>query len=532
MVSAPQDPKGRLVSIFVGAVLLPSVALSVVSFHAIPKQAEATKIQLYKRAEKVLYYIEEDLKRAARARALDAARVVGAERLLQGHADAIQAALRKGGFEADTFETLRLEGHSPVAKLSEALVRDHDVEGLKEAWIVSDLGGAGNGDEAVVLSGHDSSVEGVLRYRYSCQFVHGRLLRDYFEKEFGGGDQSIVIRVSEPDGAVVYETASTTSDKPFEVKRVMAAPSYKGLKLQLRYRERSIEDEVRRWAVAKTILIAFIDLMLGAGLYLVYSNVRREARLARLKSDFVANVSHELKTPLALIRLFAETLELGRVGSPGKAQEYYRVINKESQRLTQLIDNVLDFSRIEAGRKEYRFEPTDVARVVEEVLDAYRFSLDQHGFKVDVQVADDLPVVQADRAALTQALVNLVTNAIKYSKDEKWVAILARRDGDRVVISVADRGIGIPRGEQSKIFEKFFRGEASLVHETKGSGLGLSLVRHIMEAHGGGVELESAPGRGSSFSLVLPVRDPFPNGVASPSLGTVGVEGAMKKADA
>ena len=130
-------------------------------------------------------------------------------------------------------------------------------------------------------------------------------------------------------------------------------------------------------------LVGFIDLMLGAGLLLVYSNVRREMHLSRLKSDFVANVSHELKTPLALVRLFAETLELGRVPSEEKAQQYYRVINKESQRLTQLINNILDFSRIEAGRKEYRFAPTDVGRVVASVLEAYRFQIEQQGFELE-----------------------------------------------------------------------------------------------------------------------------------------------------
>jgi signal transduction histidine kinase len=252
-------------------------------------------------------------------------------------------------------------------------------------------------------------------------------------------------------------------------------------------------------------LIGFIDLMLGAGLFLVYSNVRREAHLARLKSDFVANVSHELKTPLALIRLFAETLELRRVPSEEKAQQYYRVINKESQRLTQLINNILDFSRIEAGRKEYRFAPTNVGRIVSEVLEAYRFQIEQQGFELSVDVEPDLPEVEADSEALGQALLNLVNNAIKYSREVKSLALVVRRDGDRVLVSVTDRGIGVPKGEQKKIFEKFYRGEASLVHETKGSGLGLSLVEHIMDAHGGAVEVESAPGKGSTFTLVLPV---------------------------
>jgi signal transduction histidine kinase len=217
-------------------------------------------------------------------------------------------------------------------------------------------------------------------------------------------------------------------------------------------------------------------------------------------------VSHELKTPLALIRLFAETLELGRVQSEEKARQYYRLINKESQRLTQLINNILDFSRIEAGRKEYRFAPTDVGRVVVDVVDAYRFQIEQNGFELDVGVAENLPEVDADKEALGQALLNLVNNAIKYSRDGKYLRLDVSQRGEEVRIAVTDRGIGIAKAEHRKIFDKFYRAEDSLVHETKGSGLGLPLVRHIMEAHGGSVEVESAPGRGSTFTLVLPVR--------------------------
>jgi signal transduction histidine kinase len=284
----------------------------------------------------------------------------------------------------------------------------------------------------------------------------------------------------------------------------MESPSFRGLKLLLRYRDLSIEQDVKRFEMGTLALIGFIDLMLGAGLFLVYSNVRRELHLSRLKSDFVANVSHELKTPLALIRLFAETLELGRVSSEDKARQYYRVINKESQRLTQLINNILDFSRIEAGRKEYRFAPTDVSRMVNDVVESYRFQIEQQGFTLEVDLQDGLPLVEADQEALSQALLNLVNNAIKYSKDVKWVRLEVRAAGGKLLISVADRGIGVPKGEQRKIFEKFYRGEGSLVHETKGSGLGLPLVEHIMEAHGGEVQVESTPGKGSMFTLVLP----------------------------
>jgi signal transduction histidine kinase len=317
----------------------------------------------------------------------------------------------------------------------------------------------------------------------------------------------MVIRVTEPNGDLLYENLPTPRGD-FEVQRTMTSASFRGLKLFLRYRDRSIQEEVRRWAIAKTVLIVFIDLMLGAGLLLVYWNVEREVHLSKLKSDFVANVSHELKTPLALIRLFSETLELGRVQTEEKVQEYYRVINKESRRLTQLINNILDFSRIEAGKKEYRFAPTDLSKIVSEVIESYRFQTEQHGFTLDVELAEDTPEVVVDKEAISQALLNLLNNAIKYSRQEKAIRVELKPEGDHVLLSVADRGIGIAKAEQRKIFEKFYRAENSLVHETKGSGLGLSLVKHIAEAHSGEVRVESALGKGSTFTIVLPIRGP------------------------
>jgi len=350
-----------------------------------------------------------------------------------------------------------------------------------------------------------------VRFRFSCDYVHKKLVRDFFEHQFVNPDEAWVIRVSEPEGDLLYENAPTP-DGRFEVRRIMSAPSFEGVKLELRYRDRSIEEEVRRLAIAKTGLIGFIDLMLLAGLYLVFTNVRRELHLSRLKSDFVANVSHELKTPLALIRLFAETLELGRVPGEEKARQYYRVINKESQRLTQLINNILDFSRIEAGRKEYRFVPTDVGAVVRDVVEAYRFPIEQQGFKLDLHIEEDLPEVPVDPEALSQALLNLVNNAIKYSKNDYYLGLDVRRQDDHVVIGVTDHGVGIPRAEQDKIFDKFYRVENTLIHDTKGSGLGLALVRHIMEAHRGRVELTSSPGEGSTFRLILPLEPAGPRG--------------------
>ncbi len=498
-LAEPSDGKGRLVSIFVGAVLLPSLALSYVSVTFVPELAKGRRAAEYRSLERRLYYIEKDLAQAAQTRALEAAKVVGSERLLDGRPAVIVGALQEAGLDPQMFLSLWLEGSSPRRRLR-IMVDRRGAETPREALSALEPPVGSGAEETIPWADPEGKVSGVLRYRLDPQYVRSQVVRQFFEKEFANPE--FVVRVSGAAGTIL-ETAPTPDGK-FEVQRAMESPSFRGLQLAVRFKDASIDKGVRWWEMGTLGIIGFIDLMLAAGLFLVYSNVRREVHLARLKSDFVANVSHELKTPLALIRLFAETLELGRVPSEDKARQYYRVINKESQRLTQLINNILDFSRIEAGRKEYRFSATSVARVVTEVVDAYRFQVEQQGFELVVRMEPDLPEVEADHEALGQAILNLLNNAIKYSRDLKAIHVDVRREGDRVLIGVMDRGIGIPKGEQKKIFEKFYRGEDSLVHETKGSGLGLSLVQHIMDAHGGTVEVESAPGRGSTFVLALP----------------------------
>jgi signal transduction histidine kinase len=506
-LAAVSDTRGRIVAIFVGAVLLPSIALSVLSFNAVPKHAENLKISLLKQSEQLLSFVEQDLETATRRKALEAARAVGPELMLEGRPAEVEAALAAAGLGELQFNSLRLEAWSNTrAAGRKAEPGSAEMRALSEALSGVAPRTAREEEDSVPLTTVSGEELGVVRFRFTCDYAHRRLVREFFERDFVNPEGAWVVRVTEPDGAMLYENARSRNDERFEVERVMTAPSFEGVRLQLRNRDRSIEQEVRRLAITKTALIGFIDLMLLAGLVLVWTNVRRELKLSRLKSDFVANVSHELKTPLALIRLFAETLELGRVPTEEKKQQYHRIINKESRRLTQLINNILDFSRIEAGRKEYRLVRTDLAAVVRDVVDAYRFPIEHQGFTLDLAVAEELPEMETDPEALSQALINLLNNAIKYSPEKKTIAVSVRREGDRVLVSVADRGIGIPKAEQKRIFEKFYRVESSLVHTTKGSGLGLALVQHIAEAHGGRVELVSAPGEGSTFTLSLPVR--------------------------
>jgi signal transduction histidine kinase len=280
---------------------------------------------------------------------------------------------------------------------------------------------------------------------------------------------------------------------------------FPGLTLAIKYQGMTVADIGTRFLRYNYTVLAALSLFMVAGIFLTYRNVSREMNLARQKSDFVANVSHELRTPLALIRLYAETLELGRLTAKEKYQEYFRIIREESERLTALINNILDFSRIDAGRKEYEFQETNLGELVHSTLDSYRFQIQQNGFGFEEHISPDIPSVKVDREAIARSLLNLINNALKYSKDDKYIAVKLYRTNSSVKLEVQDRGIGIPANEQEKIFEKFYRCGDPLVHNVKGSGLGLSLVRHIVRAHGGDVLVESAPDKGSKFTIALPL---------------------------
>jgi signal transduction histidine kinase len=283
---------------------------------------------------------------------------------------------------------------------------------------------------------------------------------------------------------------------------------FQDMTMAIKYRGTTVADISGRFLHYNYLVLTALSIFMVAGIWLTYRNVSREMTLARLKSDFVANVSHELRTPLALIRLYAETLELGRLSSKEKYQEYFRIIREESERLTALINNILDFSRIDAGRKEYDFQQTNLAELVQSTLDSYRFQIQQNGFGLEENIAPDIPTVNVDREAIARSLLNLVNNALKYSRDKKYIGVSLYRSNGSVKLEVKDRGIGIAPAEQEKIFEKFYRCGDPLVHNVKGSGLGLSLVRHIARAHGGDVVVESTPEQGSKFTIALPLVTP------------------------
>ncbi|MFI5403466.1 MAG: sensor histidine kinase, partial [Planctomycetota bacterium] len=243
-------------------------------------------------------------------------------------------------------------------------------------------------------------------------------------------------------------------------------------------------------------VMGFVVLL---GSLFLWRAVQAESRLAARKAEFVSTVSHELRTPLTSIRMYADMLKEGWVKDEKAASEYFALIAAESERLARLVNNVLDFSRIERGKKTFEMRPQDPGPVVREAAETLRPYLREKGLKLEIDVPDTLPAATFDRDALVQILVNLIDNASKHGKDEVRVEAAAR-DGS-VVLRVLDRGPGVPAAERERIFDPFTRGANAA---SGGSGLGLALVRHYATAHKGRVEVTDREGGGAVFSLVLP----------------------------
>lgn len=242
-------------------------------------------------------------------------------------------------------------------------------------------------------------------------------------------------------------------------------------------------------------------LVTGAVLALIF--VRQEAKLSKLQLDFVSKVSHELRTPLTSIRMFAETLQYER--DQTRVQTCLNVLQQETTRLSERIERLLDWGRMEAGKRVYERIPEQVAVVIEQALDEFKTGTLHDPREIALDVQPDLPALMLDRGALVDALVNLLTNAHKYSPLDKPIELHAFREGNEVWITVTDEGNGIDMGEQSRIFEKFYRVDDRLSRSVEGSGLGLSIVQHVAVAHDGSVDVRSARGHGSTFTLRLPI---------------------------
>src|SRR6185295_1339574 len=250
-----------------------------------------------------------------------------------------------------------------------------------------------------------------------------------------------------------------------------------------------------------------IALLVVGGSYLIGRAVARYLSVDRLESDFVAAVSHEFRTPLTVLRQLSELLAKGRVIDGSVRQQYYEVLEQESTRLQRLVEGLLKFGRMEAGAIHYEFERIDSAELLRSLVEDFGREAGRHGCSVELNVNDAAPPARADREALICVIWNLMDNAMKYSPDCRTVWVDLGRENGRVAIRVRDRGIGIPYEDQKRIFEKFFRGESASTLGVQGTGIGLAVVRQIVARHGGEIRLESEPGAGSVFTVLLPAAE-------------------------
>jgi two-component system, OmpR family, phosphate regulon sensor histidine kinase PhoR len=329
-------------------------------------------------------------------------------------------------------------------------------------------------------------------------------IRDYLSNKLRetAGEQFVLAVFRKGTDRPLFATSPITKEQIKQTKDLWLFPNSV---LGIRPQGTTIDELVRSRFARNLTIIIIMDIMLAAGAWIVYRNMKKEMELVRLKSDFVSNVSHELRTPLSLIRMFAETLDMGRLTSEEKKREYYATILQETERLTRLVNNILNFSRMDAGKKEYHFEQTNINETVSAVIATYQLRLQTEGFIPIVELDNNIQPLRADKEAVSEAIINIIDNAIKYSDKDKFLRIGTGRSEHGTFIEIEDHGIGISPSQHEKIFETFYRVSSGLVHNTKGSGLGLALVKHIMDAHGGKTTVKSYPGEGTVFRLEFPL---------------------------
>ncbi len=327
-----------------------------------------------------------------------------------------------------------------------------------------------------------------------------RIVHDVLPELYQVRDAQSRMNVVDENGGIIF--GPPVSGGEFTVGRPFQTTLYKWrLNVSLLAAEQLAENAARR-RVLEMVLVGLSGLVVIAGMVVVVVAAGRERKLSALKSDFVANVSHELKTPLSLVRMFAELLQSGRVNADEqKKRQYLQIILSESERLSALIENVLDFAKVERGKSGYDFSECILGDVVARAVEACRIRADRDRVELELEVDPGLPFVRADERAIEIAVINLVDNALKYAKDSNRIRIRVRRRDKTLEVSVTDQGSGILLEDRKRIFDRFVRGRGT--KQVRGSGIGLALVKHIALAHGGDAWVEPVEPRGSRFAFTI-----------------------------
>lgn len=333
----------------------------------------------------------------------------------------------------------------------------------------------------------------------------GFIVREVFPTLFVHEEERVSYNVVDDDNRLVYGQSRIARAGDYLVGRRFPTTLY-GWRLQIAPKqapELIVRGAEQVYTESALIGLSFAIVLLGVG-FLIYAAVK-ESRLNALRSEFIANVSHELKTPLSVVRMFSEMLMTGRVRDEKKREQYLQIIARESERLTSLIDNVLDFSAIERGKQSYQMREGDLADVVARAIDTFRYRLEREGLEVQLEVAEGLSPVRFDEQAILLAVINLLDNAVKYGGGSP-IEVTIERGRRHAYVRVRDHGPGIPDEHHKRVFERFYRVRSD-TGSTRGSGIGLSLVKRIVEAHRGRAWVESAPGGGARVSFSIPFSD-------------------------
>ncbi len=333
-------------------------------------------------------------------------------------------------------------------------------------------------------------------FRYIQEVLSPRL-------QMVAGDNLIIVVTHQKTQKVIASSLlNTVPDQVVKEQSIWWLPDYV---LGIQPQGISISDLAQKRASQNISLLLLVDVLLIFGAWLFYRNVKRELHLAKVKSDFVSNVSHEIRTPLALISMYTETLQLGRLKEESKRQKYYSIIFRETQRLSGIVNNILNFSKIESGRQKLNSSSSYINEIVETVANNYDYHLKEKGFDLTLKLDDQLDFITIDHQAITECIINLLDNAIKYSAETKQIGIATGQTSTHQFVEITDKGIGISAKDQKHIFDKFYRvTKGALAHHAKGSGLGLSIVMHLVNAHKGKIEVSSKEGQGSTFRILLP----------------------------
>jgi two-component system, OmpR family, phosphate regulon sensor histidine kinase PhoR len=308
------------------------------------------------------------------------------------------------------------------------------------------------------------------------------------------------------DNIILYSVHS--ADEKFQDNHKQNSWYLPGIEFGIELRSGTIDTLVKDRSKRDFRTLVYISIVVIAGIVFLIITILKEVKLAEMKSEFISNVSHEIRTPLALISMYAETLLLGRVKSKEKEKEYFSIVFNETNRLSEMVNRILSFSKMEKKKRKYSLNTLDVNELLSDIYTSYQPQFVSNSVEVTMDLSENLPLILGDREALTECMINLLDNSIKYGKPEnKKIDVRTIPENRSIRIEIEDNGIGIHKKHQQYIFDKFYRiTSGNLAHQSKGTGLGLSIVKQIIEGHRGKIFLRSVPDEGSCFSLKIPIK--------------------------